>query len=155
MNSLTTNFTPAEVTHSTTAQAQGIDNSLPIELESNVRFTAERMEDVRFLLSRPLRINSWYRCEALNTAIGGSKTSQHKLGLAVDFEPIHMSLSDAFDLIAASTISFDQLIIERTKDGADWIHIGFVRTGNPRRDILKAAGNKLGGPMNFERVHKS
>jgi hypothetical protein len=149
---LTPHFTWAEVIRSPTARRLRIDNNLKTQqLVDNARFTAGQMEAVRNLLGEPIRVNSWYRSPELNAAVGGSKTSAHMKALAVDGEPVQMPLTTAFEIVAASTIPFDQLIHERTRDGADWIHFGFTR-GQPRRQILRASGAQLGGPMNFERV---
>ena len=113
------------------------------------------MESVRHLLGDdPIRVTSWYRCKELNTAIGGSKTSAHMRGLAVDFKPSYKwTLYAAFDKLAQSDIPFDQLIEESTRDGARWIHIGFSE-GTPRREVLRAEGARLGGPMSYRR-HKA
>lgn len=149
---LTDHFTWYEATYSPTAMAQGIDNTVPDNLRNNIIRTAGYMEDVRTLLgNRPIRVTSWYRCKALNTAIGGSKTSAHMRGLAVDFKPTHLTLYHAFEMIAGSDIPFDQLIEERTRSGSRWIHIGFSE-GPPRRDVLRAYGDRLGGLMSYRRV---
>ena len=152
MADLTPYFSWVEVTRSGTAKAKGIDNSLPTPLHDSVVRTAQFMECIRALLGdKPITVNSWYRCPALNVAIGGSKSSAHMKGLAVDWEPAGMELSAAFDRVAASALPFDQLILERTKDGAAWIHVG-LSEGKPRREVLRAQGQTLGGPMSFTRV---
>lgn len=146
------NFSWAEVIGSPTARARHIDNALPQELIPNAHRVATGMEEVRLLLGGPIHVNSWYRCPELNAAIGGSKTSAHMKALAVDFRPTTIALLGAFELIAATeSIVFDQLIHERTADGADWIHFG-LSTGVQRRQVLRASGQHLGGTMQFERV---
>lgn len=153
MSDLTAHFSWAEAARSSTADAKGIDNAIPPTLKANVQKTADLMESVRALLGgKPLRVNSWYRCPALNTAIGGSPRSRHMQGLAVDFEaPAGMTNDAAFKMIATSSLLFDQLIHERTRSGADWIHFG-ASEGPPRRQVLAASGDTLGGPMNFTRL---
>ncbi len=152
MADLTTHFSWAEAARSATADAKGIDNTIPDALKANVRRVAEALELVRTALGdHPLRINSWYRCVALNKAVGGSPKSAHMQGLAVDFETDHMLNAKAFELIAKSGLAFDQLIHEQTRSGADWIHFG-LSYGLPRQQILAAAGDALGGPMAFRRV---
>jgi zinc D-Ala-D-Ala carboxypeptidase len=147
-------FSWAEVQASVTAKARGIDNRVPEGLLTNVLNTAARMELARAELGGPLKVTSWYRCEALNHAIGGSKTSKHMEGLAVDFRPTTVGLKVAFEILArAEHIPFDQLIYETTKSGAAWIHIGFSRTV-PRRQVLRATGAVLGGPMVYTRVYE-
>jgi zinc D-Ala-D-Ala carboxypeptidase len=151
---ITPHFSWDEVIHSPTAVAKGIDNTIPLDLVENVQKTAEQMELVRRELGGPVKVNSWYRCPALNAAVGGSKTSQHMLGSAVDFKPTTVQIKVAFEMIARSTIPFDQLIHERTKSGANWVHIGFSFLRTPRRQVLRASGDTLGGPMVFTRVNE-
>jgi zinc D-Ala-D-Ala carboxypeptidase len=148
---VTPHFSWYEVQYSTTAKAKGIDNTVPPALLANVKITAAYMERVRALLGAPIRVTSWFRCPAVNAAIGGARNSAHMSGLAVDFKPTNMTLAEAFNRIRRSDIPFDQLILERTKDGAAWVHIGFSR-GTPRREALRAWGVKLGGPMQYARV---
>lgn len=151
---LTEHFTWQEVQQSPTAEARGIDNTVPPNLKANVERTAGHMEEVRELLgNKPIRVTSWYRCPTLNKAIGGSPKSAHMRGLAVDFKVPHLPLWTAFETLADSHIAYDQLIEERTRDGAWWIHIGFSE-GPPRREVLRAEGARLGGPMVYRR-HKA
>lgn len=151
---ITPNFTWEEAQRSDTAARRGIDNTIPEHLEANVRKTAAYMEWVRTVLgNEPIRVTSWYRSRETNRAIGGSKTSAHMRGLAVDFKPpVGWTLFDAFETLAKTDIPFDQLIEERTRDGARWIHIGFSE-GRPRREVLRARGDVLGGIMAYRR-HK-
>jgi hypothetical protein len=72
-------------------------------------------------------------------------------GLAVDFKPTQMTLTTAFEMIAQSGFAFDQLIHERTRDGANWIHVGLSLL-TPRRQVLRASGSHLGGPMTYRRL---
>lgn len=149
---LTEHFSWAEAARSATADAKGISNAIPLTLRDNVARVAAVMEEVRALLGgMPLKVNSWYRCPTLNAAIGGSPKSAHMQGLAVDFEPTTMTNDKAFELVAKSAIDFDQLIHERTRGGADWIHLGLADHVS-RRQVLAAAGETLGGPMTFHRV---
>lgn len=146
-------FTWDEVTKSSTARIKHILNKVPERYVPNVLATMDRMEIVRHLLGdKPLHVNSWYRCPELNKAVGGSSTSAHLKGLAVDFECEHLGLAQVFQKIALSSLPFDQLIHEGTKDGANWVHIGFSNL-TPRRQVLTAWGEKLGGTMAFARYH--
>lgn len=64
------------------------------------------LEDLR-MIAGPLTINSGYRCEAHNKAIGGEKNSKHTQGIAVDVAcPKHVSLRAFYDL-ARSIPAFD------------------------------------------------
>lgn len=139
-----------DVQASATALAQGIDNTLPDELVVNAGRTAFMLECVEAIVG-PIILNSWFRCDALNTAIGGSATSMHRYALAGDFTAVNVSLAVAFERIKANALPFDQLIVERTRSGAAWIHIG-LNTKSPRREALQGTGATLGGPMTFTRV---
>jgi uncharacterized protein YcbK (DUF882 family) len=57
---------------------------MPQDVLENIKIVAEQLQRVRSKLDRPIKINSAYRCESYNTIIGGSKNSQHILGLASD-----------------------------------------------------------------------
>jgi hypothetical protein len=132
---LTAHFTLKELTSSSYALRRGIDNSAPDDILDKLYDTAAGMERIRTVLDVPITITSGYRCPKLNTAIGGSKTSQHMQGEAVDFKaPAFGTVLDACRAIldAGSFVEFDQLINE----GGQWIHVSF--SDNPRGDVLTA-----------------
>jgi hypothetical protein len=110
------------------------------------------LEDVRALLGEPMHISSGYRCPALNALVGGASTSAHMDGRAADFKPDTLELRAAFDMIAASAIPFDQLIIEKTAAGAAWIHVGIAREGETPRLQAMAASGASAGTMTYTRV---
>ncbi len=96
--------------------------------------TAEMMEEVRALWGVPIIVHSGFRCWALNNAIGGSKTSQHMEGEALDFHPLGMDLEAAWRDIAHSRINFGQLILEGWAQGRpSWIHLSLGPPWRPAR----------------------
>lgn len=105
----------------------------PPQIRMNLaRLAADLLEPARALVGR-LRVNSGYRCPALNATIGGSKTSAHMHGLAADVFPLDMELHDAFERLAESGLPFDQLIFEFSR----WIHVGAPLHGKqPRGERL-------------------
>ena len=131
---LSQHFTREEFEFSQTATRLGLDNTIPPELMDNAKRMAEMMEFIRAALgNRPVRISSGFRGAALNTAIGGSKTSAHMKALACDFTcPSYGSVYQTAEVLAAILDDFDQLIYEGT-----WIHVGLSETF-PRREILTA-----------------
>lgn len=122
-------FTLAEMT---STLHRGIDNTPPAEVLEALRLTAWAMEALRnsVLGGNPCTVSSGYRCPKLNHRVGGSKTSAHMAGRAVDFNVYRLgSPLDVCRAIAASGAAFDQLIEEGT-----WVHIAFG--GEQRRQIL-------------------
>ena len=57
---------------------------MPLDVLENVKLLAIQLQKIREYVGKPIRINSAYRSEAHNEAIGGVKTSQHILGKAAD-----------------------------------------------------------------------
>lgn len=78
-------FSIKEMTKSNTATAKGIDNTPDQTITDNLTKLIEAVLDpLREWYGKPIIVNSGYRCEALNKAIGGAKSSQHMLGEAAD-----------------------------------------------------------------------
>lgn len=83
-----------------------------------------------------VKINSWFRSPTVNIAVGGSSTSQHLHGEAVDFEIAGITNADIWNFIYYELKEFDQLIGEKLsrKDGsAGWIHVSY-HVGRLRKD---------------------
>ncbi|HET7765459.1 MAG TPA: D-Ala-D-Ala carboxypeptidase family metallohydrolase [Burkholderiales bacterium] len=128
---LSPNFSLDELVYSETAEQNGIDNTPPPEIVENLKRLAAGLEAVRALLGAPLEISSGYRCAALNQAVGGSSTSQHMHGLAVDFAcPDFGSPLEIARAIQRSGLEFDQCILEYGR----WVHLSF--SDAPRRRLL-------------------
>jgi hypothetical protein len=132
----------AEVTRSDTAKRKGIDNSPTAEHLENLKVISEEVFDkVRDYFGVPIFISSGYRSAALNKAIGGSSTSDHNLGKALDLDQDGhgngVTNMDVFNYIK-NNLEFDQLIYEfGTDKNPDWVHVGY-RKGANRKQVLKA-----------------
>lgn len=130
---LSPNFRLDELTFSATAQRLCIDNTPDARTASHLVALAAGLEQVRVLLgSRPIRINSGYRCPALNKAVGGAANSAHMLGYAADFTCVEFG--PPLEIVRAlqrSRLDFDQVIQEGT-----WVHVSFAPTA--RRQVLTA-----------------
>ncbi|MDE6716383.1 MAG: peptidase M15 [Muribaculaceae bacterium] len=78
-------FTIEELTKSATAERLGIDNTPTVEAVKNLTHLIERLLDpVRQRYGAPIYVNSGYRCNELNRAVGGAYRSYHLLGRAAD-----------------------------------------------------------------------
>jgi hypothetical protein len=132
---LSQNFTLAEFEASEVAARKGIDNGMPEALWPNaIALCNNVLESARAALG-PIRVNSGYRCRALNVAItGGATRSQHTLGQAADIIPLAagVKLMDLFAWLVANA-PYDQLIWEF----GQWIHVSY--TNSPRGNIMVAA----------------
>lgn len=115
-------FSENETTISATGSKLGIKN-IPNEQEKkNILYAAERMDEFREFLGVPLNVLSWFRCETLNNAVKGSKTSAHRFGLAVDVHSSKMTAKQIYDKVKNSGMSFDQLIYYPK---SNFVHFGF------------------------------
>jgi len=88
-----------------------------------------------------IRVNSGYRCAELNSVIGGSKTSSHVFGCAVDFILYNSDteLQTVFNwIIEESGMPYDQIILESSST-ANWIHLGMRKPNqdSPRKENLR------------------
>ena len=142
----------AEVTRSETAKRKGISNEPTAEHLENFKKLAENIfEPIRNHFNVPIHISSGYRSKALNTSIGGSLTSQHCSGEAIDIDMDGSSNGVTnkmvFDFIK-STLNFDQMIWEfGNSTNPDWVHVSYESTGKQRKQILKAT--KTGGATKY------
>lgn len=132
---LTKNFTLEEFYYSQTAVVKKINNTPPIEAIVGItRLCDNVVQKIRNHFNAPVNINSGYRCQRLNVAVGGVGTSQHTKGEAVDFTVKGFSLEQVFQW-CMKNLKFDQLILEK----GEWIHISFKMNGN-RREVLRYDG---------------
>lgn len=126
-------FTIEEMTESSTAKAKDIDNTPSQEILAKLQKLIEAVLDLlREWYGKPIRVNSGYRCEALNEAIGGSKTSQHCLGEAADITAGSKEENKKLFEYIKDNLPFDQLINE---SDFSWIHVSY-REGRLRKQVL-------------------
>ena len=136
---LSENFTLQEFTKSQTAERRGIDNT-PVEghLENAKALFENVVQPVRDNFGVTV-INSGYRSGDLNYAIGGSNTSQHCKGQAVDIECPGTPNYDVAKWIEEN-LDFDQLILEFYTPGipdSGWVHVSYKSKDN-RKSVLTA-----------------
>ena len=86
----------------------------------------------------PIIINSGYRSPQLNKKIGGVATSNHLTGCAVDIRVLGMEqliryATILLDYADESKQEFDELLIERNRYGAIWLHFAVRPSGNRRK----------------------
>ena len=139
---LSAHLSVAEYIKSDTAKRKGISNEMtPGHLENAKILAAKIFEPIRVHFNKPIFLSSGYRSEALNSAVGGSLTSHHCMGMAMDLDQddrgTGVTNRMVFDYIK-SNLNFDQLIWEFGDDkNPDWVHVSYVGAGN-RKQVLKA-----------------
>lgn len=128
-------FTINELTKSATASRRGIDNTPSSTIKANLTELVDKILDpLREAWDSPIIVTSGYRCQQLNKAVGGAKSSQHVYGQAADIRTVSDKPSDnkkLFDLILKLNLPYDQLIDEY---GYNWIHVSY--SPRNRKQIL-------------------
>jgi putative chitinase len=132
---------------SPTAKKLGLPNTPTPQHIENMRYCCEKiLEPVRAKFG-PVTINSSYRAPAVNKAVGGSATSQHVNGQAIDFEVKGVDNKKVADWVA-DNLEFDQVILEFYSAGdknSGWVHASIKKEGGNRKMRMIASKSKAGG----------
>jgi hypothetical protein len=139
---LSTHLDLSEVTRSESAKRNQISNMPTGEHIANFMILAEKVfEPIREHFGVPIHISSGYRSKELNAKIGGSASSQHCKGQAIDIDmdgsTNGVTNKMVYDYIK-DNLKFDQLIWEFGDDtNPDWVHVSY-NEGKNRNQKLKA-----------------
>jgi hypothetical protein len=138
---LSKNFPLKELIRSETAARENIDNRPNPNQVNNLLFVCQfQLQPTKNEFSIVV-VTSGFRCFELNTAIGGSKTSDHMEGKATDFRTPEADLKEVFNWMAENLI-FGQLIYEAPPNKEPWIHISLPRcNGKPNQQRLYYDGS--------------
>lgn len=128
---ITPHFTFAELTKTNYLEYQSSVELLAKENLEKLEQLAWHLEALRSIIGSPLVITSAVRSGELNTALGGSKTSQHLKVEAVDFVPTKKNAKSALKAIVKSDYPFGQLILE-TRGLGQIVHFGV----GTKREVL-------------------
>lgn len=128
-------FSIEELYQSNTANARGIDNTPNAIQKTNLENLIKNILDpLREAYGKPISVNSGFRCEALNRAVGGAKNSEHLSGCAADID-VHSVTGnkELFELIQKLNLPFRQLIDEKNMS---WVHVSY-NPSDIKRQVLK------------------
>lgn len=140
---LSKNFWLKEFTTSPTADRLGLKNTpTSSEIANLKRLCALVLQPARDALG-PLRINSGFRSEKVNKAVGGSSTSAHRYGFAADVFPLNVSTRAFAEWIVLNCPKFDQVILEfGTVENPNWIHVSVDPRDRKRVIRARKKGSK-------------
>jgi len=129
---LSEHFTLEELTHT---DHRNLENE-PNETElANLKRLAEFLETVKTVLDgRPIMVNSAFRSQAVNTAVGSKETSQHRKGCAADIRVPGLTPDQVVRAIIEANLPYDQVIREFDR----WTHVSIPNTeeAEPREMAL-------------------
>ena len=131
MGTISKNFSYREFEASAVADKKGICNVITSfgVRDSILSLVENVLQPLRDAWGRPLRINSGYRCEKLNAAVGGVPTSQHVKGEAADIAAENPA--ELARLAVKLGLPFDQMILYPT-----FVHFSHKLKGRQRGQIL-------------------
>ena len=151
---LSPNFTLEELTHT---DHRELDNT-PTEHEkcivdgkeetinavANLPRLADFLEEVKKVLGgKPIIVNSAFRSEAVNSAVGSKNTSDHRRGCAADLRVPGMTPDEVTKAIIASDLPYQQVIREFDR----WTHVSMVTHigDTPRKSklIIDKSGTRV------------
>jgi len=145
-----------EGTYSQTGVRRDLDNTPDDKQLKRMEEVAENLfEPLREWVGGPIKINSFFRGEPVNTAIGGSRKSQHMKGQAIDIDDTfgHKTNAEMYHYVK-DNLDFDQLIWEfGTDENPNWLHISWV-SHRPNRKKLTVAKKVNGRTKYIHEAHK-
>jgi zinc D-Ala-D-Ala carboxypeptidase len=131
---LSAHVTLKEFQASGLATLRNLNNEMSESQIASAKLLCENVfEPLRLYLNTPIKISSGFRCLQVNRLIGGSATSQHTKGEAMDLQ----INAKGFNFIK-DKLEFDQLIWEFGNDEQpSWVHVSF--SSRNRKQVLKAS----------------
>lgn len=127
-------FDLEEFLTSSTARQKSIENMPSWEIVEHLLELAYFLDDLREAWGSGIKVSSGFRIEALNKAVGGSKTSAHMIGYAADIMPANGKY-EAFVAFLKEWLKdkkFDQCIEEK-KGKTRWIHLAIFNNKHQQR----------------------
>lgn len=131
---LTKDFTLEELIHSEYADANGIEN-IPTDKEvyNLTALAQDVLQPIRDILGAAIKVNSGFRCKAVNDGVGSRDVSQHRKGEAADIECPTLGNKALYDAIVEFG-KYDQLIDEKN---LSWVHVSWKADKPNRKQRLK------------------
>ena len=126
-----------EATYSHHAKVYDLSNKPKAEHIKNMELVAEKVfEPLREWVGAPIKVNSMFRSLELNKGIGGSISSSHLTGNAIDITSMGSKTNLEMFHYIKDNLDFDQLIWEFGVDPI-WLHVSYKSKKDNRRQVLK------------------
>lgn len=139
---LSPHFSYEEMTRSAWAEENGVDNTPDdLQLAGLINLCWKLGEPLRETFG-PIRVNSGFRCQAVNEGVHGVGNSKHLSGEAMDIYLPSEKLGKEYFLFIQKNVDFDQLLFEHNRNGAIWIHCSVCL--NPKENRHMAIMNYKG-----------
>lgn len=135
-------FSIGELCRSNVADLKGIPNHPNVAQKLNMEKLIDRVLDpIRSLYGKPIYVNSGFRSESLNKAVGGAKNSQHMKGQAADITAgnprdnktlweIIKFLEQEGDIEYDQCINEKPIFVKGIGECPSWIHISYNEDNN-------------------------
>ena len=134
MIKLSKHFSLEEMCRSNTARVRGLPNVPNAEQVKNLKHLCENvLQPLRDHLGKPVVINSGFRSQAVNMAVGGAKNSQHTKGEAADIKCKDFPFAKKIYAWIMDNLKFDQVILER-RGNAVWVPVSYCAHGDNRQE---------------------
>jgi len=136
MKKISKHISYKEATYSNYAKKHKIENTPDDEQIENMKLLAKEVfEPLREWVGGPIKVNSMYRSDELNSGLNGSINSSHLKGEAMDITSMGLKSNlEMFNYIK-DNLDFDQLIWEYGKRNPVWLHVSFNSVKN-RKQVL-------------------
>lgn len=139
---LSPHFSYEEMTRSAWAEENGVDNTPDdLQLAGLINLCWKLGEPLRETFG-PIRVNSGFRCQAVNEGVHGVGNSKHLSGEAMDIYLPSEKLGKEYFMFIQKNVDFDQLLFEHNRSGAIWIHCSVCL--NPKENRHMAIMNYKG-----------
>ena len=126
-----------EATGSNYGKQYGLSNKPKAEHIKNMETVAEKVfEPLREWVDAPIKVNSMFRSLAINKGVGGSVSSQHMTGNAIDITSMGGKTNLEMFHYIKDNLDFDQLIWEYGSEPR-WLHVSYKSKKENRNQVLK------------------
>ena len=141
MTKLSKHFSLEEMTKTSVQGVKNIPNAAQISNLNRLCGWLDKLRDEWNLRygdgDDPIIINSAFRSESVNKAVGGAKNSNHLSGCAADIRVLGMEqmlryATILLDISDKTNEDFDELLMER-KGNSLWLHFAVRPDGNRRK----------------------